>query len=238
MGKTVVNAIFYSYTVASTLTWAICMEKVRMKTSALTVSMMFLVFTARASIAGFALSIDPADLNFNGAGNYNVDLQIAYANPGANTISGYTIRLGSPADASQGVVPAGTTINSATEGLIVASPGLFNFNNLTNTVAASNLGIPGNTVVPGTATTLFSLNVALGNASSYTFGVDLQNAQRDGLFATQIAEEFYNPNNTMTDFTFTLTNVSAVPEPTSILTAASLGLGGMFYRRKRRPLKA
>jgi hypothetical protein len=198
------------------------------------VPLFLFVFATKLSFAGFALTVDPADLNFNGPGNYNVDFQIAYVPSGLNTLSGYTIRFGSPANASLGVLPAGVSVNSASEVLPVSSGGaLFNYNNLANSLAASNLGIPGNTAISATPTTLFTLNFALGNDASYNVGVDLDNAQRGGLFAEQIATEFFNPNN-LTDLSFTLNNLSAVPEPTSILTAASLGLGGMFYRRKRR----
>ena len=209
--------------------------------------MMFIFAVALASIAGsksvhaeFALAADPADLTFNGAGMHTVDFLITHNGVGQTTLSGYTIRFGSPADASQGLLPAGVTAVSATEGLVLpgtlGSTKLFDFNSSTNTVGASSFA--GDATVPNGGTeTLFSLDLNLGSDPSYTFGVDFQNAQRGGLFASQVGSEFFNPNSATTDFSFTLTNtLAAVPEPSSILTAATLGFAGVFYRRRRSKL--
>jgi hypothetical protein len=53
------------------------------------------------------------------------------------------------------------------------------------------------------------------------YGIILSDAATDG------------PNVVTTNGSFEITGVSAVPEPTSILTASSLGLGAVFFRRRR-----
>jgi PEP-CTERM motif len=194
------------------------------------------VFASGVAEAGFALTPESTDLNFNGAGAHVVDFLVVHNGSGASTLSGYTLRFGSPSNANLGVLPSGVTATGATQGLPIPSS-LFSYDTPTNTAAAAGLGFGDADVGTGGTATLFSLNLNLGSAASYTIGVDFQNAQRGGLFATQIGNEFFNPDSPTTDFTFTLTNVSAVPEPTSILTAVSLGMAGMFYRRRRVKLK-
>jgi hypothetical protein len=39
-----------------------------------------------------------------------------------------------------------------------------------------NLGIPGNSIISSSPSTLYTLNVALGNAPACSIGVDLDNA--------------------------------------------------------------
>ncbi len=176
--------------------------------------------------AAFLITADPADLQFNGAGNHIVDFLITHNGVGASSLSGYTIRFGSPANASLGVMPAGVTATGASQVLNVSGAGgLFNYNTATNTVAVSNLTIGGPfaDIGNGGNAVLFSLNLVLGSASSYTIGVDFQNAQRGGLLATEIGNEFFNPNSPTTDFSFTL---QSVPEPSSLLLVVSMSALG------------
>ncbi len=194
-----------------------------------------LVATSESSMAGLILSANPATLNFNGAGPHIVELMIRHDGVGLNTLSGYTVRFGSVANASLGVLPTGVTATSATESLLVSSNGLFSLNTATNTVSASSL--VGNTTIPTTNTALFRLSVNVGNAATYDIGVDFQNAQRGGLFATDISGEFFNPNSPTTDFSFTLTNVTAVPEPSSLLLLSATIAAGAFYSRRRKQQK-
>ncbi len=190
------------------------------------------VLASGVAHANFLLSVDPADLQFNGAGAHSVDLRVTHSAPGASTISGYTIRFGSAANANLGVLPAGVTATSATIGLPLPATVLFNLNMATNTVAGSSLG--GDADVGNLATaTLFTLNLNLGNATSYVIGVDFQNAQRGGLFATDISNEF-DPNSPTTDFTFTLQNTVAVPEPSSLsLLVGAIGIAAWNRRRRQ-----
>lgn len=203
---------------------------------------LFLLFGLVASsdslFGGLILSANPSTLNFNGAGPHLVELMIRHDGNGANTLSGYTIRFGSVANASLGVLPSGVTASAATtvEGLLVSSNGLFSLNPATNTVSASSL--VGNTTISTTDTTLFRLGLTLGNAATYNIGVDFQNAQRGGLFATDISSEFFNPNSATTDFSFTLTNVTAVPEPSSMLLLAGAMTAGVICFRRDRKRKA
>jgi hypothetical protein len=181
--------------------------------------------------ADFLVSVRPADLQFDGPGSHTINFQIAHNGAGPSTLSGYTMRIGSTANASQGMLPAGVTALSATEVLPVSTNNLFSLNSATNTIAASSLGGDQNIGNAGTAT-LFSLNLNLGSAASYSIGVDFQNAQRGGLFATDISSEFFNPNSATTDFSFTLQNTAAIPEPSSI--ALVLGSFGIALLRSRR----
>ena len=183
-------------------------------------------FIENQTSAAFLITVDPADLQFNGAGNHIVDFLITHNGSGASTLSGYTIRFGSPANASLGVMPTGVTATGATQVLNVSGAGgLFNYNTATNTLAVSNLTINGPfaDVGNGGNAILFSLNLVLGSASSYTIGVDFQNAQRGGLLATEIGNEFFNPNSPTTDFSFTL---QSVPEPSSLLLVVSISAMG------------
>ena len=183
--------------------------------------------------ANFILSVDPATLQFNGAGTKGVGIRARHDGTGPSTLSGYTIRFGSTANASQGVLPAGVTATGATIGLALPATQLFSFDPLTNTVAGSSLGGDADVGNNGTAT-LFTLNLNLGAASSYTIGVDFQNAQRGGLFSTNIGNEFVATNSPTTDFTFTLTNAAAIPEPTSLaLLVGSIGIASLSRRRRQ-----
>ncbi len=189
---------------------------------------------SNVSSAAFALFVDPADLQFNGPGNHSIDFVISHNGVGASSLSGYTIRLGQPANANLGVLPSGVSVTAATQRLNVSGSGLFSYNQTNNTVAASNLAASGPfaDIGNGGSANLFTLDLVLGAASSYTVGVDFQNAQRGGLFATDISAEFFNPNSPTTDFSFTL---QAVPEPSSItMCVLGLSLGsGRIIRRLR-----
>jgi len=180
--------------------------------------------------AGFQLFIPAADLQFNGPGAHQVNVRVTHDGVGPSSLSGYTMRFGSPANAFLGVLPIGVTATSATEILPVSSqPALFSLDPLTNTVAASSLA-GDQDIGSGGSANLFRLNLNVGTASSYTIGVDFQNAQRGGLFATEIGNEFFPANSPTTDLTFTIT---AVPEPTSFwLTAATIGIASVFSRRR------
>lgn len=183
------------------------------------------------SYAGFLVFADPADLQITGPGPRAVDIQIRHNGSGLSTLSGYTIRFGSPANASLGVLPAGVTASSATAVLAFPSQ-LFNFSTDTNSVAHSGLGLadPVNVDIGNNGVaTLFTMNFNLAGSGPYTIGVDVQNAQRGGLLATEIASEF-NASSPTTDFSFTL---SAIPEPTSLsLLVGSMGFA-MLSRRRR-----
>jgi hypothetical protein len=192
------------------------------------VSLWFVNATANA---GMILFIAPEDLQFSGPGAHQVDVRVQHDGTGASTLSGYTIRFGTAANASLGVLPAGVTAISATESLPVSSNGLFSLNASTTTVAASSLIGDQNIGVGGIAT-LFTLNLNLGAGPTYTIGVDFQNAQRGGLFATQIGSEFFPTNSPTTDFSFTLT---AVPEPsTCVMLIGTAGVVGFIRRRRKR----
>lgn len=189
-----------------------------------------LLFTGFAN-AGFVTFIPLSDLQFNGPGAHQVNVRITHDGIGPSTLSGYTIRFGSPANASLGVLPPGVIATSAVELLPVSSqPALFSLDSLTNTVAATSL-VGNQDIGSGGSANLFRLNLDVGTASSYTIGVDFQNAQRGGLIATQIRSEFFPADSPTTDFTFTIT---AIPEPTSFaLIAVALGTASVFGRRRR-----
>jgi PEP-CTERM motif len=193
-------------------------------------AMLLTAFVSQSVNAGFTLSIDPADLNFV-PGNHAVDVLITHDGVGPSTLSSYTMRFGNPANASLGADPAGVVVSGATPVLAV---GTASFNAANNQVANTNLST--NATVPfGGSTTLFSLNLNLGSAASYILGVDFRNAQRDGALGPNITSEFFSPNSATTDFTFTLNNVSAVPEPSSLMTGVGLALIGVIrYRRRRK----
>ncbi len=182
--------------------------------------------------AAFVLSVDPADLTFAGPGTHEVDVLIRWDGVGNAGVSGYTIRFGNPANASLGEDPTGVSFDTATERTMISSNLLFNLNPATNSVAATSF--VGDTAIPTTAQPLFSLGLTLGNAASYAIGVDFQNAQRGGLFAQDISSEFFNPNNPQTDFTFTLTQAVAVPEPSSMLALVGMMGCGAFRAYRRR----
>jgi PEP-CTERM motif len=199
-----------------------------MRISLLSRALLLIAFAYQSANAGFTLSIDPTDLNFV-PGNHAIDVLITHDGSGANTFSGYVMRFGNPANASLGADPAGVTPTGVSPSAI-STPTI----NLTNNnVAYTNLST--NSTVPfGGTATLFSLNLNLGSAASYILGVDFRSAQRDGALGPNITSEFFSPNSATTDFTFTLNNLSAVPEPTSLLTGATLGFFGVMYRRRRR----
>jgi len=192
------------------------------------VSLTIITFPTKVD-AAFVLSIDPADLTFNGPGNHAIDIRIQFVDDGnPNTLSGYTMRFGSSANASSSILPNGVVFISATEGLPVSGGQFFSLT--ANSVAAANFTLPGNTIIPLTPTTLFTINATLGNAASYALGIDFQNAQRGGLLGTEVGGEFFNPNSPTTDLAFTLT---AVPEPSSfVIIACFTGIG--VYRILRR----
>jgi hypothetical protein len=182
------------------------------------------------SQAGFLVFADPNDLLFNGPGAHAVDIQVRHDGTGLSTLSGYTIRFGSSANASLGVLPAGVSATSAVIGLALPATQLFGLDTSTNSVAGSSLGGDANVGVGGTAT-LFTLNLNLGGAPTYTIGVDVQNAQRGGLFASEIASEF-NAASPTTDFSFSLA-LAAIPEPTSLsLLIGSMGIAVLSRRRR------
>lgn len=185
--------------------------------------------------AAFVLGPKSADLQFNGAGTHSVDFVITHNGVGASTLSGYTMRFGSTANASLGVLPSGVSATGATERLNVSGGlnGLFNYNTLTNSLSASNFSVAGPfaDLGSGGSATLFTLALNLGSASSYTIGVDFQNAQRGGLLGTEIGNEFFDPNSPTTDFSFTL--IQAVPEPTSLIMAATLLILGIIHNRRK-----
>lgn len=198
-------------------------------------SLLIAVSSLTPATAGFVLSVDPGTLQFDGPGTHTIGVLVTHDGSGATDLSGYTIRFGTPANASVGTEPLGVDFISATEVLDVSGGGLFSFNDVTNTVAASNLAFgPFSDVgLDGTAT-LFTLDMMLGAESSYEIGVDFQNAQRGGLFATQIGNEFFSPNSPTTDFAFVLTNnVSAIPEPSSIALLGLLSCGAAARLRNR-----
>ncbi len=203
-------------------------ENMRKLTSSIALTIVAIV--SSVSNAGFIVFADPTDLTFNGSGAHAVDIRVRHDGTGLSTLSGYTIRFGSPANASAGVLPTGVTATSATIGLDLPAPQLFSLDPATNTVAGTSLG--GNADVGNGATaTLFTLNLNLGNASSYQIGVDIQNAQRGGLLSTEISSEF-NASSTTTDFSFTLA-VAAIPEPTSLsLLIGSIGIAALGRRRR------
>jgi hypothetical protein len=180
-----------------------------------------------ASHAGFIVFVDDADLIFDGPGPHAVPVRIRHNGTGPSTLSGYTIKFGSPANASLGVLPAGVTFDSATIGLDLLAPRLFNLDSASNSVAGTSLSGDADVGIGGTQT-LFTLNMTLGAASSYEIGVDVQNAQRGGLLSTEIASEF-NASSPTTDFSFTL----AIPEPTSLsLLIGSMGVAVLSRRRR------
>lgn len=190
--------------------------------------------------SAFVLGPKSADLQFNGAGNHSVDFILTHNGVGASTLSGYTIRFGSTANASLGVLPSGVSATGATERLNVSGGlnGLFNYNTLTNSLSASNFSVAGPfaDLGSGGSATLFTLALTLGSASSYTIGVDFQNAQRGGLLGPEIGNEFFSPNSPTTDFSFTL--LQAVPEPSAmILIAALTAIGAFRNRRKLRSIR-
>jgi len=189
-------------------------------------------FSLQAQVeSAFMIGINPSSLTFAGPGAHSVGVTITHFGGGFSTLSGYTIRFGLPSDASSGVLPLGVTANSATEVLVLPAPALFSLDPATNTVAGSSLAGDFDIGVNGTAT-LFNLNLNLGNAASYTIGVDFQNAERGGLLAADISSEFTGQTSPTTDFTFTLT---AVPEPNSVLLfGAAIGIYGALRCRNRR----
>jgi len=74
-------------------------------------------------------------------------------------------------------------------------------------------------------------NLAPGVFGTFTFNV---NGLNPGFYGIVLSDAFTDgPNVVTTNGGFTITGVSGVPEPTSILTASSLGLGGVFFRRRR-----
>jgi hypothetical protein len=194
-------------------------------------SLTFLLMISGEARAAFVLSIEPSSLEFNVPGLHSIDMMITHDGLGFSTLSGYIIRFGSPDDASLGELPLGVTAVSAVNGLVQGE--LFNLNPTTNTVAASSLFAGNFDVGISQTARLFTLNLDLGDSPSYLIGVDFQSAQRGILGAEDISSEFFNPNSSTTDFTFQLTNVSAVPEPGSGILLASLSLSWLALRRKR-----
>jgi hypothetical protein len=69
-----------------------------------------------------------------------------------------------------------------------------------------------------------------GVFGTFSFNVDGLNPGFYGILLSDAASD--GPNVVTNSGGFTITG-TAVPEPTSILTAASLGMGGVFFRRRR-----
>ena len=190
--------------------------------------------SANQANAAFVLSIDPATLTFNGAGVHTINMQITHiADSGPSTISGYTMRFGSLADASQGVMPTGVVSLSATNTLGVGE--LFSLDPTTNQVAAATFFGADTDIGNGQTQTLFSMDLQLDDLPSYVIGVDFRDANRGTVLTfVDASAEFFDPNSPTTDFSFTLTNsVTAIPEPGSFLALACLGAGGAWYRRRQ-----
>jgi len=203
-----------------------------MKSFSLTLFALMLLLNSAGVVRGdFVLSVDPDTLAFNGPGLHSVNMMITHDGFGFSTLSGYTIRFGSPEDASLGELPMGVRAVAAVNGLVQGE--LFDLNLTTNTVAASSL-FAGNFEVGDSQTKrLFTLSFELGDAPSYVIGVDFQSAQRGLLGAEDISHEFGATNSPTTDFTFQLNNLSAIPEPGCGVFLISMLTTVCIRRRKR-----
>jgi hypothetical protein len=182
------------------------------------------VFADNHSQGGFVLSLDSADLEFSGVGPVVVPVLITHDGIGPSTLSGYSFQFEATDSDGNAALAADDIVTNAVEGLpIGAGLGSFQFVNAANTVQSSDFDdFDGVDLTDGGTGTLFSLELTVGSAAEYVVQVDFQNGQRgltaiNGEFSFGAGFDTANatPGGVGLDTTFTLTNVVAVPEPTT-----------------------